>query len=188
MQPSWNCCLCPELFAVNVQSWWVIPRVSVLQSKEINLCQSMNTAHAHVSHRFLNRTPVSGSSPFQKTCARWSTSTTAFPSGSANCTASRWEDPSTAGSTTPAASASAPNAWTTAARRWSAWTVSSEAWTHLGPKCLDQNWGQRKLWLLCVSIPRLPCKISPRIAPSIPADCFYSAVIFHCIFFRNVFQ
>lgn len=119
---------------------------------------------------------------FQKTCARWSTLMTACPSGSANCTASRWEDPSTAGFTTPAASASAPNAWTMAARRWSAWTVCSEVWTHLGPKCLDHNWGQRKLWLLCVSIPQLPCKLSPRIAPSIPADCFYSAVIFHCIF------
>lgn len=65
---------------------------------------------------------------FQKTCARWSTLTTAYPSVSANCTASRWGDPSTAGFTTPAASASALSAWITAARLSSAWTVSSEVW------------------------------------------------------------
>lgn len=44
------------------------------------------------------------------------------------------------------------------------------------------DWGQRKLWLLCVSIPQLPCKIPPYTAPSTPANCFYSAVMFHCIF------
>lgn len=126
---------------------------------------------------------------FQKTCAQWSTLTTACPSVSANYTVSQWEDPSTAGFTTPAASASDPSASTTAAKPSSAWTVSSEVRAHWyqmsGP--LPEDWGQRKLWLLCVSIPQLPCKIPPRprppyIPPPAPANCFYSAVMFHCIF------
>lgn len=63
---------------------------------------------------------------FQRACAPWSTSTTASPSVSVSCTVSRWEAPSTAGFTTPAASASGRSAWTTAASWWSAWTACSE--------------------------------------------------------------
>lgn len=56
----------------------------------------------------------------QSTCARWCTSMTACPSTSVRSPVSPWAPPSTAGSTTPAASASAPSVWTTAARPSSA--------------------------------------------------------------------
>lgn len=57
---------------------------------------------------------------FQKTCAQWSTLTTACLSASVNYTVSQWEDPSTAGFTMLAASASDLSVWTTAARPSSA--------------------------------------------------------------------
>ena len=62
------------------------------------------------------------------TCAPWCISMTACQSASASSTASPWEDPNTAGFTTPAVSALAQSAWTTAAKPSNAWTASSDWW------------------------------------------------------------
>ncbi len=39
---------------------------------------------------------------------------------------------------------------------WSVGTLVPNVWMK------PEDWGKRKLWLLCVSIPQLPCKIPPK--------------------------